>query len=287
MAERQRGRPKARSVTTTVSMAGVVAAGIVALTCRVPRNSARRPWHHIREFVLDRLWHIELRNVQLGHLKLRNLQLRLVQLRLLQLGHRPARRLLQLAARDSGSSSAASAPVPPRPRARAAARPPPAAHDATARPDTRGAGTSGRRKRPAPRRPPRALTMPPAGGPSAPWSGWSSPTRAACPRPAACSKPTWPRRPGLQPVPRRRRDPRPAGAGRRQQVSPLLAEAIAVALRAAELTDGDVDPTVGAAMSALGYDRDFEQIEPHRAGRSPVTVGRCRAGARSGWRPHR
>jgi thiamine biosynthesis lipoprotein len=46
-----------------------------------------------------------------------------------------------------------------------------------------------------------------------------------------------------------------------QQVSPLLAEAIAVALRAAELTDGDVDPTVGAAMSALGYDRDFEQLQ--------------------------
>jgi thiamine biosynthesis lipoprotein ApbE len=46
-----------------------------------------------------------------------------------------------------------------------------------------------------------------------------------------------------------------------QQVSPLLAEAIAVALRAAELTDGDVDPTVGAAMSAVGYDRDFEQIQ--------------------------
>ena len=31
-------------------------------------------------------------------------------------------------------------------------------------------------------------------------------------------------------------------------VSPLLAEAIAVALRAARLTGGDVDPTVGAAM---------------------------------------
>ena len=46
-----------------------------------------------------------------------------------------------------------------------------------------------------------------------------------------------------------------------QQVSPLLAEAIAVALRAAELTDGDVDPTVGAAMSAIGYDRDFERID--------------------------
>ena len=45
------------------------------------------------------------------------------------------------------------------------------------------------------------------------------------------------------------------------QISPLLVEAIAVALRAARLTDGDVDPTVGAAMSAIGYDRDFEQIK--------------------------
>jgi len=36
-----------------------------------------------------------------------------------------------------------------------------------------------------------------------------------------------------------------------------------VALRAARLTDGDVDPTVGAAMSAAGYDRDFDQIEPN------------------------
>ena len=51
--------------------------------------------------------------------------------------------------------------------------------------------------------------------------------------------------------------------GGRQQVSPLLAEAVAVALRAARLTDGDVDPTVGAAMSAAGYDRDFHQIEPN------------------------
>jgi thiamine biosynthesis lipoprotein ApbE len=46
------------------------------------------------------------------------------------------------------------------------------------------------------------------------------------------------------------------------KLSPLLAEAIAVALRAARLTDGDVDPTVGAAMSAIGYDRDFEHIPP-------------------------
>ena len=52
-------------------------------------------------------------------------------------------------------------------------------------------------------------------------------------------------------------------AGGRQHVSPLLAEAIGVALRAARLTDGDVDPTIGAAMSAAGYDRDFDQIEPN------------------------
>jgi thiamine biosynthesis lipoprotein ApbE len=52
-------------------------------------------------------------------------------------------------------------------------------------------------------------------------------------------------------------------AGGRQQVSPLLAEAVAAALRAARLTDGDVDPTVGAAMSAVGYDRDFEKMEPN------------------------
>ena len=51
--------------------------------------------------------------------------------------------------------------------------------------------------------------------------------------------------------------------GGRQRISPLLAEAIAVALRAARLTDGDVDPTVGAAMSAVGYDRDFEKIGPN------------------------
>jgi thiamine biosynthesis lipoprotein ApbE len=50
--------------------------------------------------------------------------------------------------------------------------------------------------------------------------------------------------------------------GRPVRVTPVLAEAIAVALRAARLTDGDVDPTVGAAMSAVGYDRDFDRIPP-------------------------
>ena len=45
-------------------------------------------------------------------------------------------------------------------------------------------------------------------------------------------------------------------------VSPLLAGALAVALRAARLTDGDVDPTVGGALSAAGYDRDFALVPP-------------------------
>jgi thiamine biosynthesis lipoprotein ApbE len=45
-------------------------------------------------------------------------------------------------------------------------------------------------------------------------------------------------------------------------VSPLLAEAVAVALRAAQLTDGDVDPTVGGVLADLGYDRDFAQLTP-------------------------
>jgi FAD:protein FMN transferase len=50
--------------------------------------------------------------------------------------------------------------------------------------------------------------------------------------------------------------------GRLVVVGPLLAEAIEVALRAARITEGDVDPTVGLVMRAIGYDRDFAEIEP-------------------------
>jgi thiamine biosynthesis lipoprotein len=40
-------------------------------------------------------------------------------------------------------------------------------------------------------------------------------------------------------------------------VSPRLLDELAVALRAAHLTDGAVDPTIGQALVTLGYDRDF------------------------------
>src|SRR5262245_16425382 len=43
-------------------------------------------------------------------------------------------------------------------------------------------------------------------------------------------------------------------------VSPLLAELIETALVAARTTDGDVDPTVGSAMVAHGYDRDIAAL---------------------------
>jgi FAD:protein FMN transferase len=43
-------------------------------------------------------------------------------------------------------------------------------------------------------------------------------------------------------------------------VSVRLAELVRAALDAAVDTDGDVDPTLGLAMSALGYDRDFAAI---------------------------
>ncbi len=43
-----------------------------------------------------------------------------------------------------------------------------------------------------------------------------------------------------------------------------LAEAVAVALAAAQWTGGLADPTVGEALISLGYDRDFAAIDPER-----------------------
>lgn len=58
-------------------------------------------------------------------------------------------------------------------------------------------------------------------------------------------------------------------SGQTARVSPLLGLAVAAAVRAARLTDGLVDPTVGRAMRAIGYDDDFDRI----AGRTdPLTL---------------
>jgi thiamine biosynthesis lipoprotein len=72
-----------------------------------------------------------------------------------------------------------------------------------------------------------------------------------------------------------------AASGEPFVVGALLLDAIDAALRAAEVTEGDVDPTVGAVMLALGYDRDFKEVvEERRSGASarlpPVEV--------PGWR---
>lgn len=50
------------------------------------------------------------------------------------------------------------------------------------------------------------------------------------------------------------------GAGRWTTVSPLLFEAIQIALDAARASDGAVDPTVGEALRRIGYDRDFAEV---------------------------
>ncbi|HEY7597724.1 MAG TPA: FAD:protein FMN transferase [Actinophytocola sp.] len=54
-------------------------------------------------------------------------------------------------------------------------------------------------------------------------------------------------------------------------VSSLLFDALEVALRAAERTDGLVDPTVGHAVRDLGYDRDFAQVEADGPAPAPGT----------------
>jgi thiamine biosynthesis lipoprotein len=50
------------------------------------------------------------------------------------------------------------------------------------------------------------------------------------------------------------------------RLSPTLADLMAVALEAARQSDGAVDPTIGATLVDLGYDRDIDELEqdaPH------------------------
>jgi thiamine biosynthesis lipoprotein len=68
-------------------------------------------------------------------------------------------------------------------------------------------------------------------------------------------------------------------AGSTVAVSPLLLDAVSAAIRAAQMTDGDVDPTIGEALIALGYDRDFSLIGARARVVAPVRVASV-----PGWR---
>jgi len=63
-----------------------------------------------------------------------------------------------------------------------------------------------------------------------------------------------------------------ASAGRPTEVSALLAELLAAALTAARRTDGDVDPTIGAAIIALGYDRAITALDHARSLDASVAI---------------
>jgi FAD:protein FMN transferase len=60
-------------------------------------------------------------------------------------------------------------------------------------------------------------------------------------------------------------------------VSPLFARTLRAALDAAAATDGLVDPTLGAALEAAGYDRDFARIGPDASPTGPAAPGRRRS----------
>lgn len=64
------------------------------------------------------------------------------------------------------------------------------------------------------------------------------------------------------------------------EVSPILASLVANALNAAEVSGGDVDPTLGNELHALGYDRDFAEIAA--TGASAIAVSMLRR-PEPGW----
>ncbi|GAA4612021.1 FAD:protein FMN transferase [Actinoallomurus liliacearum] len=70
-----------------------------------------------------------------------------------------------------------------------------------------------------------------------------------------------------------------AAGGRPVEVSALFAQTLRRALDVAEATDGAVDPTVGAALVAAGYDRDIAEVR--RGGPAPRLVRRRVAGWRT------
>ena len=64
-------------------------------------------------------------------------------------------------------------------------------------------------------------------------------------------------------------------------ISEFLVDVLTCALAVAESTEGDVDPTMGADLAQLGYDRDFGELVQVSAGDAPL---RYRLGRRPTWR---
>ena len=56
-----------------------------------------------------------------------------------------------------------------------------------------------------------------------------------------------------------------AAGGRPMRLTPVLADALGVALDAARRTGGAVDPTIGASIRALGWDADFAAVRARTA----------------------
>ena len=63
-----------------------------------------------------------------------------------------------------------------------------------------------------------------------------------------------------------------AAAGATVAIGPLLRDALQLAIRAAQVTDGAVDPTLGEALVAAGYDRDWRQLHAVPAD-APLAAG--------------
>jgi thiamine biosynthesis lipoprotein len=71
--------------------------------------------------------------------------------------------------------------------------------------------------------------------------------------------------------------------GRQITISRYLADALAAALAAADATDGDVDPTCGRSLIAIGYDRDFDELRRDASPRSPAGQRTVTGAPVAGW----
>src|SRR5438874_8740526 len=67
-----------------------------------------------------------------------------------------------------------------------------------------------------------------------------------------------------------------AGAAEFVAASPTFVRVLALALDAARRTDGLVDPTLGAAIEAAGYDRDFAELAGEGPPPGPTALGSWR-----------